>query len=434
MNKHLILPILAASLIVSGCANKPSDGHNPATTITVWHWMSDRENAFIELAKKYEAETGTHVKFDLYAPSESYSQKVKAAAQTNTLPDVFGVLGESRDLASYIKSGFVADLSDALAPDAKGSWRERLFDKAFEVNQFKAGNSYGVMPGVYGMPLDMSTIQFVYNKDLFAKAELDPEAPPRTWQEFMAASRALQDAGIPPLVSGFGEIWMLDALSSNWAMNIMGEDKFFDTYRGKVKYTDPDWVQVLSLFKEMADEGVIIPGAVTMVNKTAEQTFANGRAAMAFNGSWCVNVYKGMNPSLNYGAFLPPQVSATRSLKIWGGAGSSFMVNARSARKSQAIEFLKWLAEADQQSYLANVTNNLPANRNSLKDLSPILAQFADDIDSTTHPNVYPVHEDHRVLEAWSKGIQSILIGEKSPEQVAQEVQSAKEREMGRNK
>jgi ABC-type glycerol-3-phosphate transport system substrate-binding protein len=392
--------------------------------------MSDREDAFIDLAKKYEAQTGITIKFDLYAPSESYSQKVKAAAQTKTLPDIFGVLGESRDLASFIKSGFVADLSESLAED--GNWRDKLFDKALEVNQFKAGNDYGVKPGIYGIPLDMTTIQFVYNKALFRQAGLDPEQPPRTWQEFIAAAHALQEAGIPPLVSGFGEIWMLDALSSNWAMNIMGEEKFFDTYRGRVKYTDPDWIQVLSLFKEMADENIIASGAVTMVNKTAEQTFANGRAAMAFNGSWCVNVYKGMNPTLDYAAFVPPQVSSAHSIKIWGGAGSSFMINDKSPRKLEATKFLKWLAEADQQSILSNATNNLPANRTSLKDLSPILAQFADDIDNTTHPNVYPVHEDHRVLEAWSKGIQSILIGEKTPEQVAQEVQATKEREMRR--
>lgn len=432
MNKYFFLPIVILSLIAGGCASKPSTGSNAVQTITAWHWMSDREDAFLELGKKYEAQTGIKVKFDLYAPSESYSQKIKASAQTNTLPDIFGVLGESRDLASFIKSGFVADLSGSLEGDK--TWRDSLFEKAVEVNQFKADNSYGVSPGIYGIPLDMTTIQFVYNKDLFAKAGLDPEAPPKTWQEFMAASRALEAAGIPPLVGGFGEIWMLDALSSNWAMNIMGEEKFFDTYRGKVKYTDPDWIQVLSLFKEMTDEGAIVPGAVTMVNKTAEQTFANGRAAMAFNGSWCVNVYKGMNPTLNYGAFLPPQVSASRSIKIWGGAGSSLMVNNRSPRKEAAAAFLKWLALAEQQSFLANATNNLPANRESLKDLSPVLAQFADDIDNTTHPNVYPVHEDHRVLEAWSKGIQSILIGEKSPEQVAKEVQSAKEREMSRTK
>jgi ABC-type glycerol-3-phosphate transport system substrate-binding protein len=58
------------------------------------------------------------------------------------------------------------------------------------------------------------------------------------------------------------------------------------------------------------------------------------------------------------------------------------------------------------------------------------LAQFADDIDNTVHPNTYPVHESHLVSEAWSKGIQSIMIGEMSPEEVAQEVQAVKLREM----
>ena len=37
------------------------------------------------------------------------------------------------------------------------------------------------------------------------------------------------------------------------------------------------------------------------------QLFANNRALFAFNGSWCVNVYKGMNPDLEYGAMLPPR-------------------------------------------------------------------------------------------------------------------------------
>ena len=212
----------------------------------------------------------------------------------------------------------------------------------------------------------------------------------------------------------------------------MGEEKVFETYRGNVPYTDPDWIRVLSLFKQMADEEIIVKGAVTMVNKSAEQTFANERAAMAFNGSWCVNVYEGMNADLNYAAMLPPLVSNVHPMKIWGGAGSSFMVNDKSPRKDKAVAFLGWLSHKEQQAYLANATNNLPANRHSLKNISPILAQFADDIDNTTHPNIYPVHEFHQVSEAWSKGIQLILIGEKTPEEIAEEVQAAKERELAK--
>ncbi len=45
-----------------------------------------------------------------------------------------------------------------------------------------------------------------------------------------------------------------------------------------------------------------------------------------------------------------------------------------------------------------------------------------------THPNLYPVHEDPSVMEAFDKGIQSILIGEKKPEEIAADVQRVKEK------
>jgi ABC-type glycerol-3-phosphate transport system substrate-binding protein len=416
---------------IAGCAASQKTDPN---TITVWHWMSDREEAFLELARRYETATQTKVKFELYAPSEAYTQRVKAAAQTSTLPDIFGVLGESRDFASFVKSGHIADLTAEFnRKEGARVWKDKLFEKAVSVNQFQPDNEYGVVPGIYGMPLDVTTIQMVYNKRLYEAAGLDPNAPPATWEEFVKHCRVLRDKGFPRFVSGFGEIWMIDALASNFAMNIMGEKKFFDTYAGKVPYTDPDWIRVLSLFKEMADEKILVEGAVTMVNKTAEQTFANERAVFAFNGSWCVNVYKGMNPGLRYGAMLPPRVTNLNPMRIWGGAGGSFVVNRNSPRRDAAIEFLKWLTLDDQQAYLATATENLPANKGSLKQISPILAEFADDVDNTTHPNNYPVHEDPAVVEAFDKGIQSILIGERSPEAVAADVQKVKAKVLRKN-
>ena len=425
--KMLALSLALFSIAGCGPAEKRSD-----STLTVWHWMSDREDAFQELAKRFEAETQLKVKFELFAPSEAYAQRVKASAQTGTLPDIYGVLGEKRDFASFIKSGYIANLSGELdkKEEASGrSWKEGLFEKALSVNEFLPGNEFGVQPGVYGIPLDATTIQMVYNKSLYQKAGLDPEQPPKTWEEFLGHCSILKEAGIPVFVGGFGEIWMLDALASNFAMNEMGEEKFFGTYRGKVPYTDPDWIQVLSLFKQMADQKILVEGAVTMVNKTAEQTFANERAAYAFNGSWCVNVYKGMNPDLKYGAMLPPRVHSSRPMRIWGGGGSSFVVNAKSPRLKNAVRFLRWMTDEAQQAYLAEVTQNLHSNKFSLKKISPILSEFADDMETATHPNIYPIHENPVVSEAFDKGIQSILIGEKRPEEVAREVQRIKEKE-----
>lgn len=398
--------------------------------------MSDREEAFLELAEKFEAETGVKVKFDLYAPSEVYSQRVKASAQTNTLPDIYGVLGEKRDFASFINSGYVADLTSELVSleDGDLSWKNSFFEKALAVNEFLPENEYGVQPGIYGIPIDVTTIQMLYNKKLYEKAGLDPERPPATWEEFISHGRMLKAKGVPRLVSGFGEIWMIEALASNWAMNLMGEEKVFQTYEGKVPYTDPDWIRILSLFKQMADEKILVEGAVTMVNKSAEQTFANERAAWAFNGSWCVHVYNGMNPALEYGVFPPPKLDVSRPMKIWGGAGSSFVVNARSPRREAALHFLRWLTASGQQAWLAEQTVNLPSNKNSLAEIPRLLSGFADDMENAVHPNTYPVHEAPLVTETFDKGIQSILIGDKTPGQVAQEVQRVKEKEIAKKK
>ncbi|MDD5617919.1 MAG: extracellular solute-binding protein [Candidatus Omnitrophica bacterium] len=434
-NHILIFILFVFAFGFLGCG-KVADMNNAASSssakkVVIWHWMTDREDVFQELARRYEKLTGVKIVFELYAPSDAYSQKVRASAQAQSLPDIYGILADKRDYASFIKAGHVANLSQEMTKD-NGAWSGVFFSKALSVNEFLPNNKFNVEPGIYGVPIDVMNIQMLYNKKLFKKAGLDPNNPPQTWDDFIAAGKKLKDAGIQGLVSGWGETWLIDCFASNYAFNIMGEEKVFDTIRGKVPYTDLDWVKVFGLFKQLADEGILASGIVTMINKTAEQNFSNERAAFSFNGSWCVNVYAGMNPNLEYGAMFPPSVSKKYPMMVWGGAGSSFMVNGRSPNKEEAIKFLKWLTEQDQQIYLSRQTNNLPANKNCIADLPGILSDFAKRMNQTTHPNVWPVQEFPAVIERIDKGIQSIIIGEKSPEQLSREVQAIKERELAK--
>lgn len=417
--------VLLASLI--GCG-KPQA---PSNKILVWHWMTDRNDAFQKLALQYKELTGVEVVVELFAPSDSYSQKIIAAAQANVLPDVYGILDKKSIIADFIKAGLVADLTDAFK--ANGSaWEKSLFDKALAVNRFEAGNIYGIKPGIYGVPIDVTNMQMIYNKKLLAKAGI--VNPPKTYDEFIKAVEALKRVGITPFVSGWGELWLADCFASNYAFNIMGEDKIMDTYRGKVPYTDPDWVKVFDIFRDLRDKGALLDGIVTKGNKYAEQDFALERVAFSFNGSWAVNVYRDMNPNLEYGVMLPPALNTGHPLKIWGGAGSSFMANNASPNKDKAIAFLQWLTAKEQQAVLAQETNNLPSNKEALPSISPVLEGFARGMDTSTHPTIWPLNEDPIVIEAFDKGIQSIIIGEKTPQQAAADVQVVKQRQMAKDK
>lgn len=429
-SRLLLFSACLALFAIVGCAPK---GEVKKPAVTVWHWMTDREPAFRELAKRYEAKTGIRVDFELYAPSDAYTQKVRAAAQGQNLPDIFGILGEKRDFASFIKAGHILDLTPYME-DKNGYWRNSFFPKALAVNEFPEGNSYGVKAGIYGAPLDIMTIQMLYNKKLFKELGLNPKKPPVAFSEFLEIGSKIKQAKMQGLVSGWGEVWMIDCFANNYAFNIMGKDKVLATIRGEVPYTDPDWIKVFGLFKEMQDSGILASGLVTMINKTSEQLFANNKAVFAFNGSWCVNVYKGMNPELDYGIMLPPRASEQFPMSIWGGAGSSFMVNAGSRNKEEAVNFLRWLTDTDQQAYLSETTNNLPANKNSLSKIPEVLSGFAKGMDVATHPNIWGVSEFSAVIETIDKGLQSIILGEKTPEQVAEAAQKIKEREMAKKK
>jgi len=412
-----------------GCSQSP----RPSNKIILWHWMTDCNDTFLKLAQQYKQETGIEVTVRLFAPSDSYSQMIIAAAQAHVLPDIYGILNTKSIVADFIKAGLVADLTDEMNAN-DGAWAKSLFDKALADKRFEEGNIYGVKRGIYGVPIDVTNEQMLYNKKLLAKAGIT--TPPRTYDEFIKDAQSLNRVGIAPFVSGWGELWLIDCFASNYAFNIMGEDKIFSTYYGQTKYTDPDWIKVFSVFADLRDKGVLIDGIVTKGNKYAEQDFALERAAFAFNGSWCVNVYHDMNPNLEYGVMLPPAMGRAYPLKIWGGAGSSFVVNADSPNRDKAIAFLKWLTERKQQVILARETNKLPSNKEALKEalsvVAPVLEEFSKGMNQSTHPTIWPVNEDPLVTQAFDKGIQAIIIGDKTSQQVARDVQIIKDRQMAR--
>jgi len=409
---------------MSGCKGRFNTGRNE---ILIWHWMTDRHKAFEELGKKYTAETGIKVVFQLIAPVEAFTQNVSIGAQTNHLPEIYGILGDTQIKASFIKAGHVLKLDEYLDSD-NGAWKIRFYKEALETGYFPPVNEFNVPQGYYGVPIDVMTIPMIYNKKLFAKAGLDPNKPPETWDQFIEAGKKLNQSGVSGFVSGWAENWLVYSMATDLACNVMGLEKMLGTFRGKVPYTDPQWIEVFSAFEKIKKAGFADPSIVSLINKYAEQAFASERSGMTFNGSWAVNVFEGMNPNLEYGVFKVPALGKKFPRTVWGAAGSVFHVNAQSPNKDKAVEFLKWFTAPEQAKYLLDKTKNIPATKGLEKSFSPIMNEFASVTENSIHPSRFPVTEDPRVIQVFGKGIQSIMIGEKSSVQVASEIQDAKEK------
>ncbi|MDX2294675.1 MULTISPECIES: extracellular solute-binding protein [Streptomyces] len=117
-----------------------------------------------------------------------FTAMLKAKSQ----PDVFytyftdlpQVLAEdgAADISAYVHPTSVPLLKD-IAPDVLGSLKHK-------------GN-------LYGLPTSNYTMGLLINRKLFKDAGLDPDAPPRTWDEVRAAAKKI--AALGNGVAGFGE-------------------------------------------------------------------------------------------------------------------------------------------------------------------------------------------------------------------------------------
>src|SRR3989338_8094419 len=173
----LIIAVIGVALLYwmfSGGGEKGAG----ADTVTVWHWMTDRDNAFQELTNRYERQTGTKVKINLFAPSDVYTKKITASTQANILPDIFGILDTKKTFADFIRYGYVADLTEEYQKN-DAQWEKSIFDEALNSNRFEEGNAYGIKPGIYGVPLDVTNLQMLYNKKLLKTAGYN--TPPTTF-------------------------------------------------------------------------------------------------------------------------------------------------------------------------------------------------------------------------------------------------------------
>ncbi|GAA3388187.1 extracellular solute-binding protein [Cryptosporangium minutisporangium] len=135
-------------------------------TATFW-------NAF---KKTYEDKTGVKLNLQIISWND-IDQQASTMVQNGNPPDILNL----NAYASYAKDGLLYNSDEVLTDSVKSD----LID-AF----VKSGTYNGKM---YGFPDLSSARALFYNKDLFAKAGIT--APPKTWDEFVAAAKKVQALG-----------------------------------------------------------------------------------------------------------------------------------------------------------------------------------------------------------------------------------------------
>jgi len=159
----------------------------------------------------------------------------------------------------------------------------------------------------YGLPGETDAFVFYWNKNLFSKAGLDPEKPPRTWGEVDDYAEKLTQKGPDGKYKVIGFIpWVggRDVIHYGW----QNGGEFVDPTTGDITADAPKNVEALEWEVSYAKKYDItqIKSFEQQGQAIASDLFALDNLAMASMGSWLWSQHDQYGPNVVYGMGLLP--------------------------------------------------------------------------------------------------------------------------------
>ena len=258
-------------------------------------------------------------------------------------PDIISI-GDN-NLPNYVYRKLLAPVD----PEPFGFKTQAELIAAFEPGSLSSFIIDGVL---YGMPMDVASISMYYRKDFFKEAGLDPDVPPKTWDEVTEMGKKLMKRDANGNVTRAGWGWEARSVSSHfyyWGtllpqhgvdfLNAQGTGNGFNNKNGLAAFQylydtfhGPDQVAALGLAPKISPV----------------DDFGAGRVAMINSGLWLAPAVEQSYPKVTfkdgvYGvARLPQTVGGTPATRLnpW-----VYMVHAQSKVQKEAWQFISYLIQ-----------------------------------------------------------------------------------------
>ena len=348
--------------------------------------------------------------------------KAMTALKGGTPPDLSVIL--STEIFTLIDNDAILAYDDLVTSSADKQWLNSFYPALME-NSRTGGKTWSI-------PFQRSTIVMYYNKDAFRKAGLDPNSPPATWDELVAAGKKLTTKDASGKVTQWGlEIpstgypyWMFGALSkqnSEVLMNDAGTKTYFD-HQGVV--------QALSFWKDLGKKYQVMPKG-TIEWGTLRSDFLEQKTAIMWHSTGNLTAVK-KNASFDFGVAMLP---AKKERGTPTGGGNFYIFKqATPEKRAAALKFIKWMTQPERTAQWSIGTGYLgtradayktSALKNYVKDFPPA-AVARDQLKYATAE--LSVHENGRVYKILNDAIQAALTNAKTPEKALKDAQKQAER------
>lgn len=400
----------ALAVTLAGCTGGAPSADDSDPNVIRFMIGQPEDPADLELTKqdmaKFEEETGIRVELDVI-PSENVRTIVQTQLRSGDGPDVFGYDTGPGFAGALAEAGLLYPLTDAYA---EYDWP--VYDFAQERVTFDGE--------IVGIPNDIETVGLFYNRTLFDDLGL---AQPESIDDLMSACEAIKAEGIIPFAISDQEGWQGGHLLSMVLSSQIGGEALKALIDGETSWDSPEVVQALTVLEDFNENGCFTPSPAAVTYDNANALFYSGQAAMNPTGSWLVqDTERNVDFEVGYIPFPAPDAPGIFS----GGLGAGLFISASSKKHEAALKFLDYTVTQEHGAWVIENAQSIPAFPIDTTgiDASPLFTQVLDDAAKIADGtgdfgyNIDVLMTD-TFNEAMWNGVQAILTGQATPEEVA---------------
>jgi multiple sugar transport system substrate-binding protein len=401
---------LAVALVVGGLGGDVWAQQKKLIYWTHWEQNPDFNKWYETKGKEFAKKTGYEVEV-VTIPYQGYEAKYLAAFMGRSgAPDFFN--GMTHQWCGQY------DFCDKMPDDLAKLWDENLPKYMIPIGQWKGAR--------YGMPIEHGNFQMMYmNVDMFKKSGLNPDRPPKTMDEWLAAMKKLTilDAKGEPTQVGFAirhkghPVGITDKfLPFAHAFGARMLSPNLDKATGYAN--GPDMVAALQFFGDL----VLKDKVASLALGNPEDAFGQKRAAVIFRESWFFGWVKKNAPEVNF------KVAALPCGKACPGAGALFpwtnLVYKNSPNKQVMWEFMRFISNAKDDLEQHQAQGILPvwtANLESAYVKSRPDYQSTKDMLAQPVPPTYFHPKSNELATAFGEAVVGFLYGKGQPKPLLDE-------------
>jgi sn-glycerol 3-phosphate transport system substrate-binding protein len=306
-------------------------------------------------------------------------------------------------------------------------------DKQWLASFYPALMANSIVKGkTWGIPFQRSTIVLYHNKDIFKEVGLDPNKPPATWDEMVAAAQKLTKKAASGNVTRWGvqipstgyAYWMFQALCIQNGQELMNQDG------NKTNFDHPDVVEALQFWRDLAAKHKVMPDG-TIDWGTLRQKFLEGATAMMWHTTGNLTAVK-EGAKFDFGVSMLP--AKKRRGSPTGGGNFYIFKKASAEERKAALKFIKFMTAPELTARWSIATGYVATRADAYK--TPTLEKYVAEFPAAAVARdqfqyavaEFATHENARNKKVLDDAIQSVVTGAKPPKEALTAAQQQAER------